>query len=274
MRKLLKKKKDNYLNNNNNNYNYYNPIGSTFFLDENQIIKNFVLDYLETSPDEMEYDDAIKKDKRTFCEYFRENLKEKQIIANTFIAEDPIKPRGIKLILFTLNLILYFVINGLFISEDYISELYYTDEEDENFFSFFPRSIERLIYTTIVSIIIGYITSFFFLEEEKIKGIFKRDVENKVILFKDIINLIKTLKKRYISFIIFAFVVLLISCYYLLCFNYVYPKTQVEWIKSSVAIFIIIQILSILKILLQAILRFASFKCQSEKLFHVSKFFG
>ena len=265
---------DNYLNNNNynNNYNYY--LGSSVYLDEDQIIKNFVLDYLETSPDEMEYDDAIKKDKRTFCEYFRENLKEKQIIANTFIAEDPIKPRGIKLILFTLNLILYFVINGLFISEDYISELYYTDEEDENFFSFFPRSIERLIYTTIVSIIIGYITSFFFLEEEKIKGIFKRDVENKVILFKDIINLIKTLKKRYISFIIFAFVVLLISCYYVLCFNYVYPKTQVEWIKSSVAIFIIIQILSILKILLQAILRFASFKCQSEKLFHVSKFFG
>ena len=265
---------DNYLNNNNNNYNYYNPIGSTFFLDENQIIKNFVSDYLETSPDEMEYDDAIKKDKRTFCEYFRENLKEKQIIANTFIAEDPIKPRGIKLILFTLNLILYFVINGLFISEDYISELYYLDEENENFFSFFPRSIEILIYTTIVSIIIGYITSFFFLEEAKIKGIFKRDVENKVVLFKDIINLIKTLKKRYISFIIFAFVVLLISLYYLLCFNYVYPKTQIEWIKSSVAIFIIIQILSILKILLQAILRFISFKCESEKLFHVSKFLG
>ena len=274
-RKSLKKKStkityhDNYLNNN-NNYNYY-TIGSNVFLDEDQIIKNFVLDYLETSPDEMEYDDAIKKDKRTFCEYSIENLKEKQIIANTFIVEDPIKPRGIKLILFTLNLILYFVINGLFISENYISELYYLDEEDENFFSFFPRSIERLVYITIVSIIIGYITSFFFLEEEKIKGIFKRDVDNKVILFKDIINLIKTLKKRYISFIIFAFVFLLISLYYLLCFNYVYPKTQMEWIKSSIAIFIIIQILSILKILLQATLRFASFKCQSEKLFHVNK---
>ena len=257
---------NNYLNNKN-----YNLV-SDDFLDEDKIIKNFVQDYLETCPDEMEYDDAIKKDKRTFCVYFKENLKEKQIIANTFIAEDPIKSRGIKIILFTLNLILYFVINGLFISEDYISELYYIDEEDENFFSFFPRSIERLIYTTIVSIIIGYITSFFFLEETKIKGIFKRDVDNKVILLKDIINLIKTLKKRYISFIIFAFVILIISLYYLLCFNYVYPKTQIEWIKSSIAIFIIIQILSILKILLGAALRFISFKCESEKLFHISKF--
>ena len=128
------------------------------YLDEDRIIQKFVEEYLETSPDEMEYDDAIKKDQRTFCEYFSENLKERQIILNTFIVEDPIKPRAIKIILFNLNLILYFVINGLFISEDYISELYNISEEEENFFSFLPRSITRLIYTTIVSLIIDYIT--------------------------------------------------------------------------------------------------------------------
>ena len=133
------------------------------------IFKKFIKEYLETSPDEMEYDDAIKKDKWTLCEYYSENLKEKQIILNTFIAEDPIKSRGIKIILFNLNLVLYFVINGLFISEDYISELYNTNKEDENFFGFFPRSIERLFYTTIVSMLIGYLTSFFFLEEKKWK---------------------------------------------------------------------------------------------------------
>ena len=70
------------------------------YSDEDRIIKKFVEEYLEPSPDEMEYDDAIKKDPRTFCEYFRDNLKEKQIIANTFIAVDPIKSRAIKIILF------------------------------------------------------------------------------------------------------------------------------------------------------------------------------
>ena len=242
------------------------------YLDEKGIIKKFVEEYFETSPDEMEYDDAIKKDHRTFCQYFAENLKEKQIIANTFIANDPIKPRSIKIILFSLNIILYFVINGLFISEEYISELYYINEEEENFFSFLPRSIERLIYTTIVSLVIGYLTGFFFLEEKKVKGIFKRDMENKTVLKENIKNLIKSLKKRYISFIIVVFVILLLSLYYLLCFNYVYPKTQIEWIKSSIAIIIIIQILSILLILLETIIRFLSFKCESEKLFKVSQF--
>ena len=269
-KKRKSKKNKTNVNKNNNDFDYY-YMNTRDQLDEDGIIKKFVKEYLETSPDEMEYDDAIKKDKRTFCEYFGENLKENQIIPNTFIAEDPIKSRGIKLIVFNMNLVLYFVINGLFISEDYISELYYIEEEDENFFSFVPRSIERLFYATIISLLIGYLTDFFFLEENKIKGIFKRDAENKNLLMSDISNLIKTLKQRYISFIIVSFVILGICLYYILCFNYVYPKTQMEWIKSSIAIFIVIQILSILVIFLEAVLRFLSFKCESEHLFKLSK---
>ena len=268
MKKKEKKSKEKiYIRN-----GYINETDKNNNLEENRKIKKFVEEYFETSPDEMEYDDAIKKDHRTFCQYFTENLKEKQIIANTFIASDPIKPRGIKIILFTLNIILYFVINGLFISESYISELYHIDEEKENFFSFLPRSIERLIYTSIVSIVIGYLTGFFFLEEKKVKGILKRDTGNKTVLKENIKNLVLSLKKRYISFTIVVFVILLISLYYLLCFNYVYPKTQIEWIKSSIAIIILIQILSILLILLETIIRFLSFKCESEKLFKVSQF--
>ena len=273
-RKNKKKNKTHKINNKNVFTSHYINEVTTEYLDENRLITKFVEEYLETSPDEMEYDDAIKKDERTFCKYFRENLKEKQIIANTFIANDPIKSRTIKIILFNLNLILYFVINGLFISEDYISEIYNLNEEEENFFSFLPRSVERLIYTTLVSLIISYITGFFFLEESKVKGIFKRDMENKTILKENINELIKTLKTRHISFIIVVFVILILSLYYLLCFNYVYPKTQIEWVKSSIAIIIIIQILSILQILLEAIIRFLSFKCESEKLFKFGKIFS
>ena len=41
-------------------------------------IKRYFKKYLKTSPDEMEFDDAIKRDKRGFCEYFCDILKEKQ----------------------------------------------------------------------------------------------------------------------------------------------------------------------------------------------------
>ena len=80
--------------------------------------EKFFKEYLETSLDDLEFDDAIVKDKRTFCEYFCDSFKEKQTIANTFFAKDPIKTRAIKIVLFIFDLALNFVINALFITED------------------------------------------------------------------------------------------------------------------------------------------------------------
>ena len=233
--------------------------------------KQFFEEYFATSVDEMEYDDAIIKDKRKFCQYFAECLKEKQMIAFTFISSDSLKIRIVKIMLFILNFVLYFVVVGLFYSEEYIGELYNIDEEDDGFFDYIPRNIQKFIYTTFVSIVISYIVDFFFIEEKKIKGIFKREKENLINLRKEIFCLIQDIQKRYLAFIIVILILLLISFYYLLCFNYVYPKTQSEWLKASLTIFVIMQILSILKCLLETCLRFLSFKCESEKLYKISK---
>ena len=232
--------------------------------------EEFFQKYLETSLDDLEFDDAIVKDNRTFCLYFCDNFKEKQVIANTFCATDNLKTRSIKIILFIFDVIMNFVINALFISEDYISMLYHLDKED-SFFTFIPRSISRFIKTTIVGEIIGYIAGFFFIEERKIKNFFKREKNNRIALKRNVIILINELKKRYLSFIILVFIIILISFFYLLCFNYVYPYTQMEWIKTSIMVMIIRQVLSCLVLFLEAILRFLSFKFKSEKMYKVSK---
>ena len=233
----------------------------------------FFKEYLSTAPDDMEFDDALVKDKRSFGETFVENLKDNQIIVNTFIAEDPLKVRSIKIILFILNIMLYFVVNGLFFSEEVISELYNIDDEKENFFSFIPRSVERLIYTTLVGIIVGIITDFFFIDEKKIKGIFRRDKDDRKNIKENIANLFREIKIRNISFIIMVSILLIISSIYLLCFNYVYPYSQMEWIKSSIVIVIIMQVLSFLRCLLETCLRFLSFKVKSEKIYKMAKIF-
>ena len=75
----------------------------------------------------------------------------------------------------------------------------------------------------------------------------------------------------YLAFIIFVSIILLISSYYLLCFNYVYPKTQIEWIKCSITIMIVMQIISFLKCLVITGLRYLSFKIKSQKMYKVSK---
>ena len=221
--------------------------------------------------DDLEFDDAIVKDQRKFCEYLIECLKEKQMIAFTFIASDPLKVRIIKIILFLLNIVLYFVVIGLFFSEEYISELYNLEGE-EGFFDYIPRSIDKFIYTTVVSIVIGYIVDCFFVDEKKLKGIFRREKDNLNILKQKVKEFMKDLKRRYIAFTIVASLILIISFFYLLCFNYVYPYSQMEWIKSSITIFIIMQILSLLKCILETSMRFLSYKFNSEKLYKISKF--
>ena len=232
--------------------------------------KTYFNEYFATSADEMEYDDAIVKDERKFCEFFIDKLKDDQIICNTFISSDALKPRSIKIILFVLNFLLYFVINALFINDDYVSEVYNLEKKD-NFFSFIPRSIDRVFYATVINIIIGYIVDFFFVEENKMKRIFLREKDNRIILEEQIVNFVNKIKISYISFTIFVFVMFGICLYYLICFNSIYPKIQIEWIKSSIFIFLIIQIISILQCLLEAILRFTSFYFKSERIFKVSK---
>ena len=84
-------------------------------------------EYLSTEIDEMDFDDAIKKDKRKFLEFLLDNLKINQITLNTFNAKEPLKPRTIKIMLYILDLDLYLFINGLFFDEEYISEIFKID---------------------------------------------------------------------------------------------------------------------------------------------------
>ena len=232
--------------------------------------EKFFTEYLSTNIDDMDFEDVIIKDNRNFCEFFIEALKERQIIANTFIVSDPLKTRTMKIMLFILNIMLYFVVNGLFFSESYISEVYNLEGE-EGFFDFFPRSINRFFYTAMVSVIASFIADFFFVEERKIKGIFKRERDDLLVLKEQIVALIRTLKISCLAFVIIIFVIFFLSFYYLLCFNYVYRYIQIEWIKSSIVIMIIMQIISILRCLLETILRFIGFRFKSEKIYKISK---
>ena len=239
-------------------------------LQKNEDIEKFFTEYLSTNIDDMDFEDVIIKDNRNFCEFFIEALKEKQIIANTFIVSDPLKTRTMKIMLFILNIMLYFVVNGLFFSESYISKVYNLEGE-EGFFDFFPRSINRFFYRDMVSVIASFSGDFFFVEERKIKGIFKRERDDLIVLKEQIVELIRTLKINCLAFVIIIFVIFFLSFYYLLCFNYVYRYIQIEWIKSSIVIMIIMQIISILRCLLETILRFISFKFKSEKIYKISK---
>ena len=225
-------------------------------------------EYLKTDIEDMEFEDALKYDTRSFCEYFYDRFKEQQIIMDTFFNEESLKPMTIKIIILLLNIILYFVINGLFYSEDYVSDLFNSDEED-GFFDFFPRSISRFIYTTLVGVVIGIIVDFVAFDEKKVKRLFLREKKNTGQIRYEVAIMTKDIKRNYLILIIICFVIDLISLYYVNCFNNVYPNLCGEWIKSSICIIIIFQILTVLLALLEAVIRLIAFKLKSERIYKI-----
>ena len=249
-----------------------NKIISESFKDlkeEDLNIKIDIEEYLSTDLDDMDFDDAIKRDQRKFSTYLYDKLKSSQIILNTFYNEEPLRPKPIKILLFILDIDLYFLVNGLFFNEEYISEIYHLEEE-ETFFSFIPRCWNRFLYATLVGGTVNYVIDCFFIDEKKIKGIFKREKENTLFLKYETISIIKELNKRYSCFIILSFVVTIFTWYYVSCFNYVYKYSRNEWIKSTIVIIIVMQLISVLTCLLESIIRFLGFKLKSEKIYKIS----
>jgi len=243
------------------------------FVKSKIIEDSYIKDYLKTDLDDMDFDDALKKDNRKFCDYLNDKLKANQNIMNTFYTIESLRPRTIKIILFILYIDLYLLVNGLFFNEEYISEVFHSNKE-ENFFTFIPRSIERIFYTTLVRGIIGYIMIFIFVEEKKIKGIFKREKDSIIILKYQITQVLKSIISRFNYFIIASFIIVIFTIYYSFCFNYIYPHMIEEWIKSSFVIIFIMQLISVFSCCLETIIRYIGFKCKSEKLFKISLLFS
>ena len=238
-------------------------------LDGTQMNEEFFNSYLSKTIEEMDYGEALKYDKRSFCESFTDLLLDKAIIFNTFCSKDPLKPLGLKIVILLLYINLYFLINGLFYSEEYISEVYHLEKKDK-FFSFVPRSISRFLFTILVGAVVEFIIECLFVEESKIKRIFKRERENANNIKNDIVEIIKRISRNLIFFFVLVFLIYIFTFIYVICFNFVYHFTQYEWIKSTIFIFIVFEIIVVLLCLIATGLRFASFKCKSERIFKLS----
>ena len=84
------------------------------------------------------------------------------------------------------------------------------------------------------------------------------------------IQIIKDLEKRFLSFIIISFIISVFIWYHISCFNNIYSHMKKEWLIFSVLIIVCIQVLSLITSFIETVLRFLSFRFKSEKLFKLS----
>ena len=234
---------------------------------------SFFDNYLSIHLNEMRFNDALIKDKRLFFDYFWDKLKKKQVILELLLIDDPFKPKTLKILFLILDLEVCFVINGMFINEDYISKLFHSTKE-ENFISFLPRSIKRCFFAVVARVIISYFVGCFFVQERRLKSIFKYERNNVYAIKYEVCLVMREMKWRYNIFIIFTAVISAFSWFYISCFNNVYPHMKIEWIKSSIFIILLVHIYTILDTLVETLLRFISFEIKSEKMYKASLWLG
>ena len=240
-------------------------------VDETLITSHINIDeYMISEPDDIDYDNASKRDKRTCCGVFIDKIISRILILNIIFNYEPLNPRPIKIILLVLNFELYFFINGLFFNEDYLKELLY--DKDSNFWDFISRFAKRISYIAIIGIITGYVIDFFFFEERTIKRIYKREKDDIKTMKDELYGLIKNIKIRYCIFIILCFIFGVFIWYYIFCFNNVYPSMIKELVITTIIIYIIMQIIYLVLTILETIIRLIALKCKSERLFKISQF--
>ena len=174
----------------------------------------------------LEYEEAIIKDKRTFLEYYFSLLKVNHPVLFIFNNEDYNSP-VIKLSILFFTIGSNITVNSLFFNDATMHKIY-TDKGSYNFIYQLPQ----IIYSTIISAVLNGIIKVLGLSEKRILN-FKKINTNKYELDKKHNNLLKILKIKFGLFYLLVLSLLFLFWYYVSCFCGIYRNTQIHLIKDS-----------------------------------------
>ena len=225
-------------------------------------------DFDEDDLNELDFDEAIIYDHRGFWELCWMEIKERQLIINTFFVKEKLKPFSIKLIVFIFSLTFYFVINGLLYDSKYVSKQ--LKRTHKTVYFFILDSIKRIIYSSIVGVIVNIIVGLLFKSDKNLRKAQAKYKDNRVILNGEVVKIYKNMKIINIIFTIVNFIFMLMVWIYLFCFCGVYRNCQIDWLESACIIIGIMQILPFLISLLLAFLRIIGLRYGVESCFKIN----
>ena len=233
--KNSKKEETNPKNENNKEINIINKnktkLASNFsIIFKNQKINLNTYNLNEHEINSLKYEEAIKLDKRTYCQIYLCQLKRKQLLLFTFCPAKDYNLLSIKICLFLTNFSLYLTINCFFFSDETMHKIYLDNGAYRIIYQ-----LPQILYTLIISSSINSILRLLSLSEnniislKKIKNPYKIKAKSKSIK--------KCLTIKLISYFIINFLLLLFFWYFISCFCAVFINTQTILLKDSIISF-------------------------------------
>ena len=231
--------------------------------DKEQIFKPEKVEKLDNFElNNLEYDEAIKLDKRKFFEIYWSLLKREHLILFTFCNPNDYNIIYIKFAGFIFLICTDMALNVFFFADETMHKMFL----DYGKFDFIQQ-IPQIIYSTIVSQAIQLLINFLSLTDKYFYEIKRIDI-NKGNIEKKVIRCIK-LKIAY--FFLFTFFMFVFYWYTISCFCCVYKNTQIAFIKDSISSFCLGLLYPFILYLFPTILRTISLKFHKKRLLWVYK---
>ena len=228
---ILDKNVCNIINSINSKYKFKNS-GTFEYLKPKFFSKkeNTNFEYTDSELNELSYEKALKKDKRTYFQYYISLLRTKHLFIFCFFVQNDYNSQIIRRFLFFFFFSVYLSVNALFFNDDTMHKIY-IDEGKFNFIFQLPQIIGSVIISVLINAIIKKLalTSNDIIELKKEKNIDKIKYNKKKVL--------KKIRIKFILFFILAFILLVTFWYYITCFCGVYINTKLHLIEDTIISF-------------------------------------
>ena len=174
----------------------------------------------------LNYEEAISLDKRSYLQYYFSLLKKKQFLLFTFYPNNDYNLITMKISLFLLCFSLYFTTDGLFFSDETMHNIYINNGDLELIYQ-----IPLILYSSIITSVISIILKQLSLSENTILKI-KNEEKIDICIIKSN-ELERRIKIKFIIFYIFSFIFMAFFWYFISCFCAVYKNTQTILIEDT-----------------------------------------
>ena len=180
----------------------------------------------------LEYESALKYDKRKYCQYYFSLLRTKHSLIVTFFNNTDYNIKIIKIDLFLFNFSLFFVINALFFNDDTMHII----NENKGTLDIIGQ-LHQILYSFIISSLICFILEFLALTEGIILVLKK--IRTKIKFNRIIKKLDKKIKIKILLYFFISSIFLIVFWYYLSMFCAIYVNTQKHLISDTISSFIL-----------------------------------
>ena len=203
---------------------------------------------------DMDYEEAIIYDKRTYLKMYWSYLIDSQIILGTFFTDNKLNLFIIKLTFFISIFQISFFLNALFYTDEYISDAYHNNGVLD-FFSGLPKSIYSFIATLLITNLLRMLSNS---KSEFITLIRERSKEKDYLILID--AKLKKLKIKLIFYFIIIFIIGILFLYYVSSFCAVYRFSQKYLFYGCLQSFAMDFVIAFFTCLILALLRFIAIR--------------